>query len=139
MINMSEVYFVRTRADFLNEKFGTNYKQYMRCTWKHPTDNYLVWMVFIDDERVDDYQNGANADMTKITEKFVGEKDDLDFRKKRKRFKTSAEEYPIRLVVKIEKSKKPNGKRQYIILGKYELSKRESGDLYEFHIWRKVD
>ena len=39
-----EVIYARTHAEFLNKVFGTNYKAWMKCTWKYDYDT-IVWMV----------------------------------------------------------------------------------------------
>ena len=135
---MNQTYLVRTRAEFLNEKFSTNYKQYMRCTWKHPTDSYVVWMVFIDGERVDDYCNQINDDGTIITEEFLGKEGNLGYQTKLQRFRTSADKSPIRLIVRISRAKLPNNRWKYHILGKYELSREES-DLSNYHVWKRLE
>ena len=39
-----EFIYALTHAEFLNKVFGTNYKGYMKCTWRYD-DNKTVWMV----------------------------------------------------------------------------------------------
>lgn len=46
-----------TNAELLNDIFGTNYKAWMKCSWKYSKDT-IVWMVHIDgDKRGEGFKN----------------------------------------------------------------------------------
>lgn len=62
----------RTHAEFLNEAFGTNYKEWMKCVWKYD-EEWTVWMVrfnktnggwrntFIGNDRIKEENIGKNS------------------------------------------------------------------------------
>ena len=39
-----EFIYAKTHAEFLNEAFGTNYKAWMKSSWKYDKE-WVVWMV----------------------------------------------------------------------------------------------
>ncbi len=45
--NYPEVVYATTNADFLNKRFGTNYKAWMQCGWNYDYDT-IVWMLPFD-------------------------------------------------------------------------------------------
>ena len=46
-MKLNEITYARTHADFLNKKFGTNYKAWMKSVY-YLNDEYEVWMVRFD-------------------------------------------------------------------------------------------
>lgn len=122
---MNEIFNVKTRAEFLNKKFGTNYKQYMRCTW-HGLTNATVWMVQMDGKTNSlGFKNTLTNDTT-IVEEYLGN----DSIKKEKFADTAC---GTRLAVRIVKNRQY---KQYEILGFFTYD--ESSDKHKKHTWRKV-
>ena len=59
-----------TNAEFLNENFGTDYKAWMKCSWKY-NDKILVWMVNLDKSISAGWQNSI-IDENTVHEIYVG-------------------------------------------------------------------
>ena len=62
--------YAQTHAEFLNKVFGTNYKSWMKSTWKY-SDSFDVWMVRFYD-RTDDWENRFVDGENIIQETYVG-------------------------------------------------------------------
>ena len=89
----------RTHAEFLNKTFGTNYKQWMKTTWKY-SESVSVWMVRFYGEH-SEFRNRFLDGGETIHEEYVG---------------NQPEQFPygMRVVVSIEER---SGYRQYQIKG----------------------
>ena len=115
-----EAIYARTHAEFLNEAFGTNYKAWMKCTWKCG-DGWVVWMVRFDE----------NND--KWTNTFLPDS----------RIKETNFNAPSEYIKKIDKKKivfqiVGNGSsRRYIFKGKYVYDEANS-DPYTSRFYNKV-
>lgn len=116
-----EIVYARTNAEFLNKRFGTNYKQWMKSGWKYG-DNTIVWMVYLDDIVRCGWKNTI-VDKNTVREDFVGtEQDRLP--------EHDGISEPYRIIVK-----KGNGIFQ--ILGLYVYDKENSINAHK-HIWKKT-
>ena len=65
-----EVVYARTNAEFLNKRFGTNYKAWMKCGWKYDDDT-IVWMVPFDGKERYGWRNRI-VDADTVREDYVG-------------------------------------------------------------------
>lgn len=52
----NDFFYADTHAEFLNNVFGTNYKQWMKSVWEYDIDT-IVWMVRFDKETRDGWRN----------------------------------------------------------------------------------
>ena len=103
---MSKIIYARTHADFLNQVFGTNYKQYMRGRWKY-NDSTWVWMVYMDGKVRNDWRNRIVSNDEIWEERVCG---DTDYH--------GEPEKPYRIVVRIVDTSRG---REYHILGLYKF------------------
>ena len=110
-----------TNAEFLNKYFGTNYKQWMRCTYNVSKDT-VVWMVNIDGSVAMGWSNVLLPDGKTIEERFVW---DLSRQIPPHRHI----DYNYRIVV--DKSK------NYKVLGFFKYD-RENSDERTYRDWHKV-
>ena len=60
----NEITYAKTHAEFLNKKFGTNYKAWMKCCYKINTE-YEVWMVRFNGQKRDSWKNFYLGDIIK--------------------------------------------------------------------------
>ena len=67
-----EVVYARTNAEFLNKRFGTKYKAWMKCGWKYDSDT-IVWMIPFDGKERCGWRNRI-VDADTVREDYVGEK-----------------------------------------------------------------
>jgi hypothetical protein len=131
-LKTGDTFLCNTHAEFLNEVFGTDYVQYMRCSYPY-MDNVIVWMV-----RVDGKPHGAQGhefknyyrDSSIIQEKvskgnlFDGEPIQLDG-------------YGVyRLVFDIVEEAYPITRRRYVFKGVYKIDSENSK--YFYQIYEKV-
>ena len=65
-----EVVYARTNAEFLNKRFGTSYKAWMKCGWKYDDDT-IVWMVPLDGVERYGWRNRI-VDSNTVREDYVG-------------------------------------------------------------------
>ena len=65
-----EVVYARTNAEFLNKRFGTNYKGWMKCGWNYDSDT-IVWMVPFDGVERYGWRNRI-VDANTVREDYVG-------------------------------------------------------------------
>lgn len=63
-MKLNEITYARTHADFLNKKFGTNYKAWMKSVY-YLNDEYEVWMVRFDGVLRDGWKNTYCGDIIK--------------------------------------------------------------------------
>jgi len=111
-----------TNAEFLNENFGTNYKQWMKCGWYYDDKKeILVWMVNFNKTVSSGWQNSI-VDENTITEVFV---ESLDNQLETHRTVLQ----PYRLAV--DKS------QGYKILGLYQYDALNSNER-TFRVWKKI-
>ena len=108
-----------TNAEFLNNNFGTNYKAWMKCTWRYSSD-LKVWMLEFDGVVRQGWDNKISGD--KIIESFVWSLEEqspshMDF------------DETYRLVV--------DKARDYKVLGVYKYD-RENSNKRTYRIWVKV-
>ena len=110
--------YAQTHAEFLNKVFGTNYKSWMKSTWKY-NDSIDVWMVRFYDCK-DDWENRFIDGENVIHETYVGRSPSRnDFSPK------------IRVAVAIEDR---GTYRQYSVKGLYRFIPNESNvRLHVFH------
>lgn len=111
-----------TNAKFLNKYFGTNYRQWMRCTYKVSKDT-VVWMVNIDGSVAKGWSNILSPDGKTITERFVW---DLSEQIPTHRYL----DYNYRIVV--DKS------QNYKVLGFFKYD-RENSDERTCRIWHFIE
>ena len=115
---MKKVIGAKTNAEFLNKIFGTNYKQWYKSVWRYSHD-CLVWMVPFDEKtpagiELDGlWENVWTNEPKEVLEMYKGKGIPAPPKTK------------YRIVV--EKTKNDNGKRVYVIHGKYEWD-RTKGD-----------
>lgn len=113
---------IMTNAEFLNLNFGTNYKQWMRCSWVYPQNHsILIWMVRFDKSVSEGWQNIIEDENT-IIEKYIG-----DLGNQLENHKSVSESYRL----SVDKS------QNYKVLGLYKYD-RENSDERIYRIWRKV-
>lgn len=120
-MKIGETIYANTHAEFLNEAFGTNYKQWMRCTWRFD-DRHTVWMVRFN-KKDGGWKNTFIAN-NQIKEENLeaARKGDIGFIHKRK--------------IVIEIADGLNG-RKYIFRGVY-LYNEEKSDPYTVRYYDKV-
>lgn len=109
-----------TNAEFLNENFGTDYKAWMKCSWKY-NDKILVWMVNLDKSISAGWQNSI-IDENTVHEIYVGA---LEHQIEGHR----TVDEPYRLVVDKSQGYKILGVYKYDVLNSKERTCR---------IWKKV-
>ena len=117
-----EVVYARTNAEFLNKRFGTNYKAWMKSRWEYDADTW-VWMVHFDKKMRKDWRNCIVSD-NEIWEEYVG-KETPTYKGDGKRF---------RIVVSV---KDGCCGREYHILGMFKLD--ESKSFVGCHVLRRVE
>lgn len=71
-LKTGDVFYCRSNAKFLNEVFGTNYKAWMRCSYRYSPTTF-AWFVRIDGKPRNDFIN-AWLDKNTILQKYVGAK-----------------------------------------------------------------
>ncbi len=88
-----EFIYAETHADFLNQAFGTQYKGFMKCTWRYD-DQWVVWMVrfnktdggfrntFLTDTRIKEEDIASQNRPVKDKKKIVIEINDSGFWRK---------------------------------------------------------
>ena len=106
-----EVVYARTNAEFLNQRFGTNYRAWMKSRWEYDADTW-VWMVRFDGkERAGWINYIINAN--EVCEEYIGAGEPTYMSDGKK----------SRIVVSVEESR---GARRYRILGKFKLDEEKS-------------
>jgi len=68
-IKAGSIFNQKTNVGLLNDVFGTNYKQWMKCTYMY--GDYQVWMISLDGKVKLDWSNTINQEKTVIIEKLV--------------------------------------------------------------------
>lgn len=119
--NNPGVYIYKSHADFLNKKFGTNYKGYQRSSWEYNI-NTIVWMVHIDGSVHRGWSNTVSADGNRILEDYVG-----DPQEQLLNHRTVVHDY--RIAVDVSKN--------YKILGVYKIDRASSDERF-CRKWNKV-
>ena len=120
-----KIIYAKTHADFLNQAYGTSYKQYMRGRWVY-NDNTWVWMVRMDSMIRDGWVNKIISE-NEIHEEYVwGGVPSYAYEK----------EKPYRIAVRIVDIP-GSTTRAYHILGRYKYDFSASTD--KKHILIKVE
>ena len=115
-----EVVYARTNAEFLNKRFGTSYKAWMKCGWKYDPDT-IVWMIPFDGKKRYGWRNRI-VDADTVREDYVGlESLKLDGHKRITQYH--------RIVVKKEAGR-------FVILGLYRYDFKNSDERIR-RIWIK--
>lgn len=107
-----DVTYARTHAEFLNKKFGTDYKGWMRCTWQY--GEWTVWMVRFNKED-GGWKNTFLSD-NRLKEENLWNTDETYLRKVDKK----------KALFEIQED---GGQRKYIFRGKYVYDEKESNPL----------
>ena len=120
--------YYKSRAEFLNDVYHTNFKQYLRSIWTKPDGSKDVWMVRMDGKVREDWKNTRYDKF--IEEEYVGND-----------FKTLEENKSVgvvRVAVCITDSEEDETWSRYEILGTYELDIKRS-NLSRFRVWNKIN
>ena len=117
--NYPEVVYATTNADFLNKRFGTNYKAWMKCTWPY-NDNTAVWMLDFTGVGDAGWDNRI-VDANTVREEYIGFPMAIAPIKENRR-----------IIVKKEKEF-----GRYVILGLYRYDFENSHEPH-LRIWKKV-
>ena len=70
MLTAGYVFRVNTHAEFLNEVFGTNYKKWMKSTWRY-SKTAFAWFVRIDNKKRNNFINNW-LDNNGIVQRHIG-------------------------------------------------------------------
>lgn len=117
-----EVVYACTHAEFLNQRFGTSYKAWMKSRWPYDADTW-VWMVRFDDKNRGGWKNRIlNSD--EIWEEYVGESTPTYI----------GDTTKYRIVVAVLKGCQG---REYHVLGKFKLD--EARSTRGRHVLRRVE
>ena len=106
-----EVVYARTHAEFLNIRFGTNYKAWMKSRWQYDADTW-VWIVRFDGKNRGGWVNRI-VSYNEIWEQYVGWDTPT--------YKGDAKKN--RIVVSVLESGRG---REYHVLGKFKLDNERS-------------
>ena len=68
VLKAGEIIRARTHAELLNELFGTNYKAWMKCTYRYSYDSF-VWMV-----RFNEVNKSTGWENVEISPNYIIEK-----------------------------------------------------------------
>jgi hypothetical protein len=120
---MATTVFARTNADFLNQFFGTNYRQFMRSRWPYD-ENTWVWMVRMDGKSRDGWIN-REVSPYEVWEEYAGIGAPSY---------NNVKEMPFRIIVRIVEGSQG---REYRVLGKYRYDFHNSD--YRKHIFKKFE
>ena len=118
--------FYKSRAEFLNSVYNTNFKQHYQAIWEKP-DGKDVWMVRMDGKIHHDWRNTRYKNT--IVEEYLGN-DSVQLEKNKS-------VGVVRVAVCITAFEANQNLSSYEILGTYELDLKES-DLARRRVWRKV-
>lgn len=124
---MREKYYAKTHADFLNQKYGTNFVGYMHCTYTLSNKD-VIWMVEINGRiNKEKFCNTICDNGATIKEEYFGD-NPLTL----SRFVKTAS--GIRIAVNVHKETET---REYEILGRYAYD-IEASNITKCHYWRKI-
>ena len=121
----NDFFYADTHAEFLNNVFGTNYKQWMKSVWEYDIDT-IVWMVRFDKETRDGWRNSF------INKNELLEENLILTRKKYDRTPLQKHLGLRRIVIAIDES---GYRRKYIFKGVFVLNEeRENTNLKHYFV-----
>ena len=126
-MKLNEITYARTHADFLNKKFGTNYKGWGKSVY-YLNYEYEVWMVRFDGRLRDGWKNTYHGDIIK----------EENCRKERMEW----EGMPIsqtlgRKKLAFEIIEDGYGGRRYVFRGVYKYQKEDSNP-YKIRVYKRI-
>ena len=126
-MKLNEITYAKTHADFLNKKFHTNYKAWMKCSY-YLNEKYEVWMIRFDGKLRDGWKNTYNGDIIKDENCYYDRKswDGLPIPQTLNH---------IKLVFEIVES--GYGERKYIFRGVYKYQKDISNP-YKIRVYKRI-
>lgn len=119
--------YYKSRAEFLNEVYHTNFKQHPQSIWTKPDGSKDVWMVRMDGKVHEDWRNTRYE--KSIKEEYVGNNP--------KKLEENKSVGVTRVAVCIIASQEDETWSRYEILGTYELNIKQS-NLSRLRIWNKI-
>ena len=121
----NDFFYADTHAEFLNNVFGTNYKQWMKSVWEYDIDT-IVWMVRFDKETRDGWRNSFINENELLEENLILTRTKYDGAPLRELLSLR------RIVIAIDES---GYRRRYIFKGVFTLNlKRENTTLRHYFI-----
>lgn len=121
----NDIFYADTHAEFLNNVFGTNYKQWMKSVWEYDIDT-IVWMVRFDKETRDGWRNSFINENELLEENLILTRTKYDGAPLRELLSLR------RIVIAIDES---GYRRRYIFKGVFTLNlKREDTTLRHYFI-----
>ncbi len=123
----NDVFYADTHAEFLNNNFGTNYKQWMKSVWKFD-NNTIVWMVHFDKETRDGWRNSFIGTNELLEENLIQDRIVYNGDRMEELLKLR------RIVIAIDES---SYRRKYIFKGVFALNK-ERINTYLNHYFVKI-
>lgn len=118
----------KSRAEFLNDVYRTNFKKHPQSIWTKPDGSKDVWMVRMDGEVHEEWRNTRYEKF--IKEEYVGN-DPQKLEENKKSVGVT------RVAVCIVDFQNDKSISRYEILGTYELDIRQS-NLSRCRIWNKI-
>lgn len=121
----NDFFYADTHAEFLNNVFGTNYKQWMKSVWEYDIDT-IVWMVRFDKETRDGWRNSFINENELLEENLILTRKKYDG--------TPLQEHLglRRIVIAIDES---GYRRKYIFKGVFVLNEeRENTNLKHYFV-----
>ena len=123
----NDFFYADTHAEFLNNVFGTNYKQWMKSVWEYDIDT-IVWMVRFDKETRDGWRNSFINENELLEENLILTRKKYDGAPLRELLSLR------RIVIAIDES---GYRRRYIFKGVFALNK-ERINTYLNHYFVKI-
>ena len=121
----NDIFYADTHAEFLNNVFGTNYKQWMKSVWEYDIDT-IVWMVRFDKETRNGWRNSFINKNELLEENLILTRKKYDGAPVRELLSLR------RIVIAIDES---GYRRRYIFKGVFTLNlKRENTTLRHYFI-----
>ena len=121
----NDFFYVDTHAEFLNNVFGTNYKQWMKSVWEYDIDT-IVWMVRFDKETRDGWRNSFINENELLEENLILTRKKYDGAPLRELLSLR------RIVIAIDES---GYRRRYIFKGVFVLNEeRENTNLKHYFV-----
>lgn len=121
----NDFFYADTHAEFLNNVFGTNYKQWMKSVWEYDIDT-IVWMVRFDKETRDGWRNSFINENELLEENLILTRKKYDGAPLRELLSLR------RIVIAIDES---GYRRRYIFKGVFVLNEeRENTNLKHYFV-----
>ena len=127
-MRIGEITYANTHAEFLNKKFGTNYKAWMKCCY-NINGTYEVWMIRFNQVR-DGWTNKYLGDI--ITDENLQET-----RTHWCQMKLPVTLYHKKLVFEVIENIDTPKNRRYVFKGVYEYQKDKSNP-YKIRVYKKI-